>query len=64
MERFKVTSHMLRHTYCSKLIAAGVDIKTVQYLMGHSDLQLTMQIYAHVTSKSIENAAAKIKAIF
>jgi integrase len=60
---FKCTSHMLRHTYCSKLIAAGIDIKTVQYLMGHSNSIITLQIYAHVTQSALKDAAKKIKQI-
>ena len=40
------TMHILRHTFCTRLVAAGVDLKTVQRLAGHKDIQTTMQ-YAH-----------------
>ena len=43
---FKVTPHQLRHTYITNLIHAGVDPKTVQYLAGHENSQVTMDIYA------------------
>ena len=43
---FKVTPHQLRHTYITNLIHAGVDPKTVQYLAGHENSKVTMDIYA------------------
>lgn len=45
---FVVTPHMLRHTYITNLIYAGVDPKTVQYLAGHENSKVTMDIYAKV----------------
>ena len=39
---------MLRHTYITNLIYAGVDPKTVQYLAGHENSKVTMDIYAKV----------------
>lgn len=45
---FQVTPHMLRHTYITNLIYANVDPKTVQYLAGHENSKVTMDIYAKV----------------
>ena len=45
---FVVTPHMLRHTYITNLIHAAVDPKTVQYLAGHENSKITMDIYAKV----------------
>lgn len=45
---FQVTPHQLRHTYITNLIYAGVDPKTVQYLAGHENSKITMDIYAKV----------------
>ena len=42
---FQVTPHQLRHTYITNLIYAGVDPKTVQYLAGHENSKITMDIY-------------------
>ena len=42
-----VTPHLLRHTYCTMLFAAGENLKTAQYLMGHDDPMTTMRVYAH-----------------
>ena len=45
---FDVTPHLLRHTYITNLLYAGVDPKTVQYLAGHENSKTTMDIYAKV----------------
>ena len=49
---FQVTPHQLRHTYVTNLIYAGVDPKTVQYLAGHENSKITMDIYAKVKYNS------------
>jgi len=46
---FEVTPHVLRHTYITNLLLAGVDVKTVQYLAGHEKAKITLDIYAHLT---------------
>lgn len=43
------TCHILRHTFCTRLCEADVNIKVVQIIMGHKDIQTTMNIYAEVT---------------
>ena len=45
---FDVMPHLLRHTYITNLLYAGVDPKTVQYLAGHENSKTTMDIYAKV----------------
>lgn len=45
---FEVTPHLLRHTYITNLLYAGVEPKTVQYLAGHENSKTTMDIYARV----------------
>jgi site-specific recombinase XerD len=42
-----VTWHVFRHTYISRLVMAGVDIRTVQELAGHKDIKMTTR-YAHL----------------
>lgn len=54
-----VTPHILRHTYCTLLFAAGTDLKTAQYLMGHADPATTLRIYTHyVESRGVQAAEA------
>ncbi len=44
-----ITPHGFRHTHCSLLFEAGASMKEVQKRLGHSDIQTTMNIYAHVS---------------
>ncbi len=59
------TPHILRHTYCSMLQWAGVDIKTAQELMGHNDYEVTANVYTHgdndlkVAAASLQNEYLK-----
>ena len=43
-----ITPHICRHTYCSIQARAGMYPKTLQYLMGHSDISVTMNTYTHL----------------
>lgn len=43
----KLTAHELRHTYGTKLRRDGVDIYTIQKVMGHKDIKMTSEIYVH-----------------
>ena len=44
-----ISSHILRHTGCTRMAEAGVDVKVLQYIMGHADASTTMNIYNHVS---------------
>ena len=44
----KVTPHVCRHTYCSNMARSGMNPKTLQYLMGHSDIGVTLNTYTHL----------------
>lgn len=61
---FNVTPHLLRHTYITNLLLAGVDIKTVQYLAGHERAKITLDIYAHLTYHQPEDLIAKVNMAF
>ena len=50
-----VTWHTLRHTFASRAVMAGVDIRTVQELMGHSTITMTMR-YAHLSPAHLRTA--------
>ncbi len=56
--------HALRHTYATRLFEARVPPKTVQHLMGHSDIATTMNIYTHVMENEKLEAVDKINNIF
>ena len=61
---FEVTPHQLRHTYITNLIAAGVDPKTVQYLAGHENSKITMDIYAKAKYNRPEDVAPALADAF
>ncbi len=52
--------YCLRHTYCTDLQKKGVDIRTAQRLMGHADIRMTANVYTHVDTESILEAAKLI----
>lgn len=56
--------HALRHTYATRLFEAGVPPKTVQHLMGHADIQTTLNIYTHVMKGEKMEAVDKINNLF
>ena len=44
----KVTPHVCRHTFCSNMAKSGMNPKTLQYLVGHSDISVTLNTYTHI----------------
>lgn len=50
----------LRHTYCCNLKRANVDVRNAMFLMGHSDIRLTANIYTHIDNEDIVTAAKQI----
>lgn len=53
--------YCLRHTYCTDLCKAGVDIRTAQKLMGHANISITADIYTHVDLDDIKTAGDLIR---
>ena len=47
-----VTPHVFRHTFCTNFALAGMNPKALQYIMGHSNVAMTLDYYAHVTATS------------
>jgi integrase len=56
-----LTFHALRHTYATKLLAAGCDIKTISRLLGHTDVSTTANIYVHPDDESLTEAVARLE---
>lgn len=46
------TPHAMRHTFCTRLANAGMNPKALQYIMGHSNITMTLNYYAHATFDS------------
>ena len=54
--------YCLRHTYCTDLCKAGIDVRTAQKLMGHANISVTADIYTHIDMNDIKKAANLIRA--
>ena len=50
-----ITPHVLRHTFCTNMANAGMAIKDLQYLMGHSDADVTLNVYTHASYAHAED---------
>lgn len=56
----KITPHVCRHTYCSNMARAGMNPKTLQYLMGHSDIGVTLNTYTHLGAKDAKEELERL----
>ena len=54
-----ISAHILRHTFITRMFEAGLDIKEIQYLAGHSTENLTLRIYTHYDQRSAEKKLPK-----
>lgn len=57
----KITPHVCRHTYCTNMAKSGISVKTLQYLMGHSDISVTMNVYTHLKLVDAQDELEKLK---
>ena len=52
--------HVCRHTFCSNMAKSGMNPKTLQYIMGHSDIGVTLNVYTHIGFDDAEQEMLKI----
>lgn len=52
--------HDLRHTYATRLVLAGVNIRVLQYAIGHADYQLTMKTYTHIGASAAKSELSRV----
>lgn len=57
----RVSAHILRHTGCTRMAEAGIDPKVLQYIMGHSKISVTMEIYNHVSEERNRREIEKLE---
>lgn len=55
-----ITPHVFRHTFCTNMVNAGLDVKLFQYLMGHSDVGVTLNVYTHSSYERAAEQMAKV----
>ena len=56
-----ITSYICRHSYCTNMANSGMNPKTLQYLMGHSDVSVTLNIYTHIGYDDAKKELARLK---
>lgn len=56
------SSHDLRHTFATKMVEKGINVKVLQMIMGHTSLAITLQVYTHLKYKAIEKEMARMEA--
>ncbi len=56
----EVTPHVCRHTFCSNMAKSGMNPKTLQYIMGHSDISVTLNTYTHVGFDDVKEEMQRI----
>lgn len=57
----KITPHVCRHTYCSHCASSGMNPKHLQYLMGHSDISVTLNTYTHVDFDNVKKEVQSLE---
>ena len=55
-----ITPHIFRHTYATNLYRSGIDEKKAQYFLGHSSIQMTMDVYTHLDKQEVTNEIGKL----
>jgi len=56
----KITPHICRHTFCTNMAKAGANPKFLQYIMGHSDIGITLNTYTHVNVDDVKDEVKKL----
>lgn len=56
----RITPHVCRHTFCSRMAHAGMNPKTLQYIMGHSDISVTLNVYTHTHFEDVKEELQRL----
>ena len=56
----KITPHVCRHTFCSNMAKSGMNPKTLQYIMGHSDIGVTLNTYTHLGFDDVQEEMKRV----
>ena len=56
----KVTPHILRHTFCTRLANKNMNPKSLQYIMGHSNINITLNLYAHASIDGVKTELLRL----
>jgi integrase len=56
----RISPHTFRHTFCTNMANRGIDIKSLQYLMGHSNVAITLNVYTHANANTAVQQMARL----
>ena len=57
----RLTPHVCRHTFCTRMACAGMNPKVLQYLMGHSDISITLNVYTHLQQNDARRELLRVR---
>lgn len=60
VQMLKITPHVCRHTFCSNMARSGMNPKILQYIMGHSDISVTLNTYTQVGFEDTEHELKRV----
>lgn len=55
-----ITPHILRHTFCTRLANKNMNPKSLQYIMGHSNINITLNLYVHTTLEDVKTEMTRL----
>ncbi len=56
----KITPYVCRHTFCSNMAKSGMNPKTLQYIMGHSDIRVTLNTCSHAGFEDAKEELSRV----
>ena len=56
-----ISAHILRHTACTRLAESGLEPKVLQYIMGHTSISVTMDVYTHLDFTQIQKSLEEVQ---
>lgn len=59
----KITPHVCRHTFCTNMAKRGISVETLKYLMGHTDISVTSNVYTHLKLEDAQREMERLERI-
>ena len=59
----KITPHVCRHTFCTNAAKRGISVETLKYLMGHTDISVTSNVYTHLKLEDAQREMERLERI-
>ena len=59
----KITPHVCRHTFCTNAAKRGISVETLKYLMGHTDISVTSNVYTHLKLEDAQREMERLERV-